>query len=107
MYKDTFIETSKITSKGQAIFTFLKAVEIVKPTFFVMENVKALGSLEKWASVRNKYLAQAEALGYSVKYSVFPSPRAALAFDRRRKRAGLFTSGSGLLPSSALNKICF
>lgn len=39
-----------------------------------MENVKALGSLEKWASVRNKYLAQAEALGYSVKYSVFALP---------------------------------
>ncbi|MFR6664270.1 MAG: DNA cytosine methyltransferase, partial [Gemmiger sp.] len=58
-------------SRSELIFTFLKAVEIVKPTFFVMENVKALGSLEKWASVRNKYLAQAEALGYSVKYSVF------------------------------------
>ena len=58
-------------SRSKLIFTFLRAVEIVKPKFFVMENVKALGTLEKWASIRNEYLEQAEAMGYSVKFAVF------------------------------------
>lgn len=31
---------------------------------FVMENVKALGVLEKWESVRKKYLQRARQLGY-------------------------------------------
>ena len=36
-----------------------------------MENVKALGTLEKWAAVRNRYISMATELGYSVGYEVF------------------------------------
>ena len=41
--------------RSKLIFTFLDIVERVRPKAFVMENVKALGVLEKWESVRRKY----------------------------------------------------
>lgn len=51
--------------RSKLIFTFLDVVERVKPRAFVMENVKALGILEKWEPVRRKYLERAAALGYN------------------------------------------
>lgn len=50
--------------RSKLIFTFLDAVERVSPRAFVMENVKALGYLEKWSAVREKYLNKAKSLGY-------------------------------------------
>lgn len=70
--------------RSELIFTFLKAVEIVEPKFFVMENVKALGTLDKWENVRRKYLAQAEKLGYSVAFSVFHTPDFGVPQNRDR-----------------------
>lgn len=52
--------------RSKLIFTFLDVVERVRPRAFVMENVKALGVLEKWSAVRTKYLARAQNLGYHV-----------------------------------------
>lgn len=52
--------------RSKLIFTFLDVVERVKPRAFVMENVKALGHLEKWGPVRAKYLNRATSLGYYV-----------------------------------------
>lgn len=57
--------------RSELIFTFLDAVQLVQPKFFVMENVKALGTLDRWAEVRSRYLSKAADLGYKVKYSVF------------------------------------
>ncbi len=51
-------------TRSRLIFTFLDAVEIVRPRAFVMENVKALGVLARWESVRKRYLERAKALGY-------------------------------------------
>ena len=51
--------------RSKLIFTFLDVVEKVKPRAFVMENVKALGILEKWRPVRHKYLERAAVLGYN------------------------------------------
>ncbi len=50
--------------RSKLIFTFLDVVERVKPRAFIMENVKALGYLEKWSAVRAKYLTRAQNLGY-------------------------------------------
>ena len=50
--------------RSRLIFTFLDAVEIVQPKAFVMENVKALGKLEKWSEVRKKFIKRANELGY-------------------------------------------
>lgn len=51
--------------RSKLIFTFLDVVEKVQPHAFVMENVKALGKLEKWEPVRKKYLERVQALGYT------------------------------------------
>lgn len=51
--------------RSKLIFTFLDAVELIKPKAFVMENVKALGTLEKWKPVRMKYFDRVEKLGYN------------------------------------------
>lgn len=58
-------------ARSELIFTFLQAVQIVEPQIFIMENVKALGTLGKWANIRGRFLAQAADLGYNVGYSVF------------------------------------
>ncbi len=52
--------------RSKLIFTFLDVVERVQPRAFVMENVKALGFLEKWAPVRAKYMTRAQNLGFFV-----------------------------------------
>ena len=51
--------------RSKLIFTFLDVVDIVKPKAFVMENVKALGMLEKWEPTRQKYLKRVHSLGYN------------------------------------------
>jgi len=51
--------------RSRLIFTFLDVVEKVQPKAFVMENVKALGVLEKWEPIRKKYLERAQRLGYN------------------------------------------
>lgn len=51
-------------NRSKLIFSFLDVVERVHPKAFVMENVKALGVLEKWGDVRRKYLERAISLGY-------------------------------------------
>ena len=50
--------------RSQLIWSFLKAVEIVKPHAFVMENVKALAYISKWKDVREEFIRRANQLGY-------------------------------------------
>lgn len=50
--------------RSKLIFTYLEVVGKVQPRAFVMENVKALGALEKWGPVRKKYLERATQMGY-------------------------------------------
>jgi DNA (cytosine-5)-methyltransferase 1 len=57
--------------RSDLVFTFLDAVKLVQPEVFVMENVKALATLDKWNGVRERYIAKAESMGYRVSYSVF------------------------------------
>lgn len=51
--------------RSKLIFSFLKVVSIVQPRMFIMENVKALGKLEKWKSVRERFLDEARFIGYN------------------------------------------
>ena len=52
-------------NRSKMIFTFIDVIEKIRPKAFIMENVKALGVLEKWESVRRKYLERAYELGYN------------------------------------------
>lgn len=56
--------------RNKNIWAFLKAVEIVQPKVFVMENVKALAELDKWKDVRVSLLNGMRRLGYAVSYTV-------------------------------------
>ena len=53
--------------RSKLIFTFLDVVEKVQPKACIMENVKALGTLEKWEPIRKKYIERATELGYLCK----------------------------------------
>lgn len=48
------------------VWEFAKAVEIIRPKIFAMENVKALGSLPKWGGIRREMISRFTRAGYSV-----------------------------------------
>ncbi|MFQ9892849.1 MAG: DNA cytosine methyltransferase [Emergencia sp.] len=56
--------------RSQLIWRFLDVVELLRPKAFVMENVKALASLEKWEPIRQQYIKRVSDLGYSCGYWV-------------------------------------
>ncbi|MBU5439809.1 DNA cytosine methyltransferase [Tissierella sp. MSJ-40] len=50
--------------RSKLIWTYLDVVKIIQPKAFVLENVKALGTLAKWKEVRDEFLKVANNLGY-------------------------------------------
>lgn len=50
--------------RSKLILTFLDVVEKTQPKAFVMENVKALGILEKWEPIRKNYMERVRKMGY-------------------------------------------
>ena len=76
--------------RSTLLWRFLDVVERVQPRCFVCENVKALAVLEKWSSVREDFMAQAERLGYSCSFIVLN----ATDFGIPQKRERVFFIGS-------------
>lgn len=56
--------------RSKLIWSYANVVEAVRPKAFIMENVKALGELEKWSAIRTSLLAKLQELGYSVNFIV-------------------------------------
>lgn len=56
--------------RSTLVWSFFEAIEKIKPKCFLMENVKSLGTLEKWDSIRKGIIKRAENLGYQVTYRV-------------------------------------
>jgi DNA (cytosine-5)-methyltransferase 1 len=52
--------------RSAMLWHFCKAVEIVRPSVFVLENVAALGRLERWTAVRARLFSELRAFGYAV-----------------------------------------
>ena len=50
--------------RSKHVFHFLDVVERVRPTAFVMENVKALYENQRWSGIRNALMDRADSLGY-------------------------------------------
>lgn len=50
--------------RSQLIFRFLDVVEKCRPKMFVMENVKALGTLSRFEGIRQRYYNRVSELGY-------------------------------------------
>jgi len=59
--------------RSKLVFEFQKVVAAKRPRYFVMENVAALGRLEKFQSVRKALLDRYHELGYRVEYQVLNS----------------------------------
>lgn len=77
-------------SRSQLVFSFMDVVEEISPRAFVMENVKALGALEKWSEVRKKLLLRAKDLGYDLAQIVILN---ASHFGVPQKRERMFFIG--------------
>lgn len=56
--------------RSRLVWSYAKVVSMLNPKCFVMENVKALATLEKWRPVKQKLLRTFKELGYSVNYVV-------------------------------------
>lgn len=75
--------------RSQLIWSFVSVVEAVSPRAFIMENVKALGTLERWSKVRGELLARFRDLGYAVGFMVLN----ASDFDVPQSRERIFFVG--------------
>ncbi len=71
-------------ARSQLVWTFMKAVEVVRPEVFVMENVAALGRLAKWKDVRDNIVSRGESLGYNVSFDIHHTPDYGVPENRDR-----------------------
>lgn len=56
--------------RSKLVWTFVEVLKQLSPKAFVMENVKALGTLKKWKPLRDDILKEMRKLGYSVNFVV-------------------------------------
>lgn len=82
--------------RSQLVYSFMNVVERVLPTVFVMENVKALASLAKFAHVREELVRRAQKLGYEGKFHLLnakdfgvPQARERVFFIGFKKTSGM------------------
>lgn len=59
--------------RSKLVWSYMKAVKLLRPAAFVMENVKALATLEKFRSIREGLFKEASLLGYNVELVVLNS----------------------------------
>lgn len=75
--------------RSQLIWSYVKVIETVRPQAFIMENVKALATLDKWSMIRERLLYQLRTLGYMVNLMVLN----ASDFDVPQARERVFVIG--------------
>lgn len=56
--------------RSQLVWFFIRVVEAIRPKYFIMENVKALGALGRWKTVRSAILAEFQRIGYRTQYAI-------------------------------------
>lgn len=90
--------------RSKLVFEFQKVVKAKRPRYFVMENVAALGRLEKFAVVRKRLLDGYRRMGYRVKFEVLDSQY--YSTPQRRERLIMLgtTDRKGELPFPSPNK---
>jgi len=75
--------------RSKLIWEFFDVVRAIKPSVFVMENVKALGVLSRWKSIRERIIEVASDMGYSCFFKVLN----AADFGVPQKRERVFFIG--------------
>jgi DNA (cytosine-5)-methyltransferase 1 len=76
--------------RSKLVFTFFDVVEKVHPKAFVLENVKALGELDKWSLVREQLFKRASELGFKFRQIIILN---AAEFGVPQKRERMFFIG--------------
>jgi len=56
--------------RSRHVWTFVENIERIKPKAFVMENVGALGKLDKWKDIRTGILFKLRSLGYATNFVI-------------------------------------
>ena len=84
--------------RSKLVWAYLSVLKIVKPDAFIMENVKALGTLKRWQGVREKLLKEMRALGYSVNYMVLNASEYDVPQSRERVFFVGFKGNPALVP---------
>lgn len=91
--------------RSKLVMSYMNAVDILRPRVFVMENVKSLGTLEKFKSVRDELFQRAHKMGYYTELLILNSKD--YGVPQSRERIFLFgvknKNFSGLL-SNHINK---
>ena len=85
--------------RSQLVWRFLDVVEMVQPKAFVMENVAALGRLEKWRDVREGISARGREIGYDVSFQIHHAPDYGVPENRDRVIFIGVRAGSGAMES--------
>ena len=75
--------------RSQLIWSYLSVLDMLRPRAFVMENVKALGTLKKWEGTRDLLIQSMRKIGYSVNFMVLN----AKDFDVPQARERIFIVG--------------
>jgi DNA (cytosine-5)-methyltransferase 1 len=70
--------------RSKLIWSFLEVVGRVRPKVFVMENVKALGVLEKWKPIRDRFIELSQSKGYCCHYFVLNAAEYGVSQNRER-----------------------
>ncbi len=84
--------------RSKHVWTFTDVVEMLNPRAFVMENVKALGTLTKWEPLRKSLLARFRDLGYSTNFVVLNATEYDVPQGRERVFFIGYKGNSKLIP---------
>ncbi len=84
--------------RSKHVWTFSNMVDLIKPKAFIMENVKALGTLKKWEPLRNALLSNFRKMGYATNYIVLNASEFDVPQSRNRVFFIGFKTNSKLIP---------
>ena len=84
--------------RSKHVWTFAELVSKIQPKAFIMENVKALGTLQKWAPLRKSLIKKFRAAGYATNFVVLNSSEFNVPQNRYRVFFIGFKTNSVLVP---------
>lgn len=70
--------------RSKLIWSFLDVVKMTRPKVFALENVRALGVLSRWHSVREKIISTAQSFGYQCFYRILAASDYGVPQNRER-----------------------
>jgi DNA (cytosine-5)-methyltransferase 1 len=85
-------------SRSKHVWTYVSILKMLMPRAFILENVKALGTLEKWAPLKNQLLKEMRKLGYAVSYVIVNASDFNVPQARERVLFIGFKANSSIIP---------